>query len=440
MNLAFTVSSSNDRTKKKGRHSHRFQDDGPKQSFKMLKDENGVFLKPPKFLPSGRLAHQSISLIDDSSFVRANRIPHDAFITELDLLWLPALLHLHGGFPPPQKTLDLSWSNEEQEATRSFWRYVMDHAFVGAAPRKRIRHRLPRNGAKKRRPWTTATGTPEQLEEQANMYLRLFDHENARYFDQPELTLSKVVSNLRNYHKMSKKQTVMLMQALFNPKLETPWSIEAISLTWDLVADFTPWLGLQDIAGVAMQKAVEIEDAVIDLLAYTRSGHRATTDEFFAAFQAWNPDLKTTKTAVSRAVHEVAGIEATPYREGRCYPGFHLPTPEELKDPAHAMGDDLGIDLDPIIERLRSLRRVDLFIDFNISMSIYKKVVYSFEKETWLRKTVIRPIKPFEFSDVSPLWIHVFAADHLVEQERVKILDFVKQKQQSKALPNFKIA
>ncbi len=37
----------------------------------------------------------------------------------------------------------------------------------------------------------------------------------------------------------------------------------------------TPWLGLQDIAGVAKQKAAEIEEAVIDLLAYTRSGQRS---------------------------------------------------------------------------------------------------------------------------------------------------------------------
>lgn len=203
----------------------------------------------------------------------------------------------------------------------------------------------------------------------------------------------------------------------------------------------TPWLGLQDIAGVAKQKAAEIEEAVIDLLAYTRSGHRVTTDEFFACFEAWNPDLKTTKTAVSHAVHVVAGIATTGYEEGRCYKGFHLPTPLELMDPAHARGDEPDFaKLDKIIAWLRSLRQADSFIDFNISMSIYKKWVYSPEMNDWVRMTVVRPVKPFAFSEVLPLRIHALSAKHLIDQEEMKILRLVKQKQQSKALPNFKIA
>lgn len=439
MHLAYTTSKKKDSTNGKGRHSHRFQDDAPPQSFEMVKDENGDYLKPPKFLPSGRLAYRSFSQFDDIAFVPVSSIPKDAVVPAPDLAWMQTLLHLQGGFLPPR--LDLSWA-DEQAVTQNGWRYVMDHAFAGAPPRKRIRHWLPRNGATKKLRWSTASGTPEQKEEQAAMYLRLFDHKEARKFDQPELTLSKVVCNLRNYHGMSKDQTVMLMKALFNPKLETPWSNEAISLTWELVADYTPWLGLTDVDGIARQKADEIEDAVVDLLAYTRSGHRVSTDAFFATFQAWNPDLKTSKTAVSHAVHEVAGINSMPYRnEGRCYPGLHLPSPEELMDPAHATGDELDLTkLDRIIEWLRSLRRHDPFIAFDISMSLYKKWVYSPEMNTWVRKTVLRPVKPFSISEVSPLRIHVFAADHLIDQERVKIQDFVKQKQQSKALPSFKIA
>lgn len=428
----------------KGRHSTRIEgaasSNSPRLPRKMSKDERGNILVPPKFLPSGRLASRSIPLLDDSAFVRADSTPKDAAITPPDLAWMQTLLHLQGGFLPPR--LDLSWT-AEQAATQHGWCFVMNHVFAGATPRKRLRQRLPRNGARKRLRWSTASGTSEQREEQAAMYLRLFDHEEARKFDQLELTLSKVVCNLRNYHGMSKEQTVMLMRALFNPKLEAPWSDEAISLAWDLVADYTPWLGLVDVDGIARQKADEIEDAVVDLLAYTRSGHRVTTDEFFATFKAWNPDLAIDKkNRVSSAVREVAGIESMPYRgEGRCYPGFHLPSPQELLDPAHATSDDLdAVRLDLIIKWLRSLRRHDPLIAFDIATSLFKKWVYSSEMNAWVRQTVLRPVKPLVLSAVSPVRIHVFAAGHLIDQERVNILDFVMQKQQSKALPNLKIA
>lgn len=425
MNLAYTISSSKDRTKKKGRHSHRFQDDDPKQSFKMLKDENGDYLKPPRFLPSGRLAYQSFSQFKDIAFVPVNSIPKDAVIAKPDLAWMQTLMHLQGGFLPPR--LDLSWSNE-QAVTQNGWCYVMDHAFAGATPRKRMRHRLPRNGARRRLCWSTASGTSDQREEMAAMYLRLFDHKEARKFDEPGLTLAKVVCNLRNYHGMSKEQTVMLIKAMFNPKLETPWSNEAICLAWELVSDYTPWLGITDVDGIARQKAVEIEDAVVDLLAHTRLGDRATTDAFFASFRAWNPDLKTAKTAVSHAVHEVAAIKTVPYRdEGRCYPGFHLPSTQELMDSAHATGDELDIaKLDSIIEWLQSLTEYDPFTAFNIYVSLYKRWFYSPEMNSWVRKSVMRPVKLFALSQVSPLQIHAFSPPHLITQEKKNIDRFVK--------------
>jgi hypothetical protein len=433
MRLEYTVSTTKDRMGKKGRHSHRFKDDAPKQSFKMLRDENGGYLKPPKFLPSGRLAGHPFDLFDDIATVRASSIPKDAVIAKPDLAWMQTLFHLQGGFLPPR--LDLSWT-DEQAATQNGWCYVMDHAFPGLAPRKRIRHRLPRNSARRRLPWSVASGTPGQKEDQARMYLSVFDHENARRFDPPELTLLKVVCNLRNYHGMTNERTVKLMQVNFNPKVEAPWSDEAISLAWELVADYTPWLGLVDVDGIARQKAAEIEDAVVDLLAYTRSGHRVTTDEFFATFKAWNLDLAIgDKKLVSSSVRKVAAIETKPYREGRCYPGFHLPSPQELMDPAHATGDDLSATKSGLItEWLRSLRRHDPFIEFNITMSIYKKWVYSAEKNNWVRQMVMRPVKPFALSVVSPLWIHAFADPNLIAHERAKVEKFVKASWRTKEL------
>jgi hypothetical protein len=441
MKLAYTISSNKDRVKKKGRHSHRFQDDAPKQSFKMLKDENGKILKAPRFTPGRRPFSETEDLILISDDAKPCSPSVGSLFNRHSLAWTMTIVRIHGGIfwdvdscsckPVPKQT----GNSGDAEKTR-----VVLAEQVNKIPKQETRF-LPRNGPINRRKWVTATGTPEQKEEQAAFYLRIFDHAHARYFDQPEFSLLKVICNLRNYHGMSKDQTVILMRELFNPKLETPWSNEAICLAWDLVADYTPWLGLTDVNAIAMQKAIEIEDAVVDLLAYTRSGHRTTTDEFFATFRAWNPDLETTKTAVSRAVHEITGIKTTGYEEGRCYKGFHLPSAQELMDPAHATGDEIDVaKLDLIIAWLRSLRRADPFIDFNLSMSIYKKSVYSSEENDWVRVTVIRPIKPFAFSEVSPLRIHVFAADHLIEQERVKILDLVKQKHQSKALPNFKIA
>lgn len=73
-------------------------------------------------------------------------------------------------------------------------------------------------------------------------------------------------------------------------------------------------------------------------IAYTRSGGRVTTDDFFNVFMARNPQLETSITAVSGAVRDITGIGTMPYREGRCYKGFHMPGAEELLDPTHSDG------------------------------------------------------------------------------------------------------
>jgi hypothetical protein len=84
-----------------------------------------------------------------------------------------------------------------------------------------------------------ASGTPEQREEQAAYYLRIYRHDLAFIFDQPEFTLLKVVCNLRNYFGMDLDQTVKLVRALYNLMADTPWSREGISLAWELVAGYS---------------------------------------------------------------------------------------------------------------------------------------------------------------------------------------------------------
>lgn len=195
-----------------------------------------------------------------------------------------------------------------------------------------------RVGVKNRRTPVRASGTQELRERQAAYYLRIYNYKNAHLFDQPEFTLVKVVCNLRNYFGISQEETIRLVTSIFNPKSDYFWSRKAVGLVWELVANFNPSLGLSKPAGIAKQHAVEVEDAVTELLAYTRSGGRVSTDDFFDTLIKHNPDLVTTKTAVSRAVRDITGIKTTSYQDGRCFNGFHLPTTEELLDHNHSCG------------------------------------------------------------------------------------------------------
>jgi len=171
-------------------------------------------------------------------------------------------------------------------------------------------------------------------------YLREFEHDAAGLFDEPEFTLLKVVCNVRNYFGMSLDQTVMLMECLFSPRSAIRWSRESIALSWELVADYTPLLGLKDPVAIAEQKRRDLEAVVTDLLAHTRAGGRVSTEDFYRKLKEWNHDLDATKTAVSQAVRAITGIGPKSYREGRCYRGFHFPTAEELKDPLRQPGEE----------------------------------------------------------------------------------------------------
>jgi hypothetical protein len=152
----------------------------------------------------------------------------------------------------------------------------------------------------------------------------------------------KVVCNLRNYFGMNLEQTIMLMRALFNPKVDTPWSSEGISLAWELVAEYTPWLALKDVDAIAKQKRIEVEDEVTELLARTRSGGRVNTNDFFDLLLEQSPDLLSTKTAVTSVVLEITGFQkTTSYKDGRNYKGFHLPSADERLDPTHSAGLDV---------------------------------------------------------------------------------------------------
>jgi hypothetical protein len=93
-----------------------------------------------------------------------------------------------------------------------------------------------------------------------------------------------------------------------------------------------------------------------------------TTDDFVDLFTELNPQLETTKTAVSGAVLDLTGIKKTSsYREGRGYKGFHLPSADELLDPAHAPGLDVMSIQVPKRPCWKAARReIDFMLDFSL--------------------------------------------------------------------------
>lgn len=183
-----------------------------------------------------------------------------------------------------------------------------------------------------RLPWVKASGTPETHSRKAAQYLRVFDLEQAALFDVDTMILAKVVCNLRNYYQQDADQTVELMTKLFNPRSWVVWSPEGIRLTWDRVECFTPSLGLSDEITVARRRAAELEDDVLDLIAYTRSGGRVSTEDLRDLFAERNPDLQFTPVAFGIAVNAVTGMTSRASHGTRYWVGFHLPTSAELAE------------------------------------------------------------------------------------------------------------
>jgi len=314
---------------------HRKQiEEPPKPKLKLVRDETGAIIRVPKLNPK-RLEHYK-----DEPLCLDGEPAYWGGISREDLDRMQRLLDPKGHVMSPK--INLKWGDSDRDAARKFWMEALEAQAECRTHRPRKRLSLPRHGVVTPRPSEAARGDEGALEEQAAHYLRIFDHELAQIFDEPEFTLLKVVCNLRNYFGMSQDQTVMLMVSLFNPKTHLPWSRVAIVLAWELVAGYTPWLGLDDPVAIADQKRSDLDDEVTELLAYTREGGRVTTEDFYKMLKKWNPDLDVKKTAVTQAVKRITGIEATGYRDGKCFPGFHLPTEEELMDIHHHAGLDVG--------------------------------------------------------------------------------------------------
>jgi len=181
-------------------------------------------------------------------------------------------------------------------------------------------------------PWVKATGRPETLSRKAAGYLRVFDHQSAVRFDKDVVILAKVICNLRNYYQQDAEQTAELILGVFNSRAGTHWSPEGVKLTWDLVEGFTPLLGLSDEAAVAQRRSADLEDAVVDLIAYTKSGGRVSGEDLRDLFAEWNPDLQFTPVAFGIAVKAVTGLRTKTLHGTRYWVGFHLPPMDELSD------------------------------------------------------------------------------------------------------------
>lgn len=188
------------------------------------------------------------------------------------------------------------------------------------------------------RPWVRATGTAATRSKKAGAYLFRVKFQSARRTEAPAKTLATAVCNLRNYHGQSLEQTVELVRSLYNPRAKTPWSVDAIRLTWELVEGFVPRLGLADERALAKKKAADLYDDVVDLIAYTRPGGRVPAAELYALFREWNPESDATPTAFGIAVHSVTGIRSKPSKGVRYYSGFHIQSADELLDQLHSSG------------------------------------------------------------------------------------------------------
>ncbi len=337
MGLAYTIKSAKDKGRGAAVQKPKKKREPSKPRLKLLRDETGAIIRVPKLRP-----HQDRKAKDRWSEAPCleGEPAYWGGISRGDLERIQVLLDPMGSLMAPR--INLKWGDNERDASRKFWSGVMTSLPVKKRVRTRRQLYLRRNGAVTPVPWATARGDAGALEEQAAHYVRNFDHKNAQTFDEPEFALLKVACNLRHYFCMSQEQTVMLMVNLFNPNTDLPWSREGIALAWELVTDYTPWLGLNDPVAVAEQKRRDLDDAVTEVLAYTRAGERVTTEDFYRLFKKWNPDLNVKKASVTQSVKRITSIEATGYREGKCFPGFHLPTAAELMDTQHHAGLDVG--------------------------------------------------------------------------------------------------
>lgn len=185
-------------------------------------------------------------------------------------------------------------------------------------------------------PWVKASGSPHWLSMQAATYLKIVDLENVRLFESPEMTLAKVVCNLRNYHSQDASQTVELIRTLYNPRMGTNWSPEGIRLVWELVEGYTPSLGLDDVDAVAKKRTRDLEEDVVDLIAATLPGKRVSIDELYATFREWNPDVETNTIALGRAITAVTGIKSKASKSKRYYSGFHFPKTKQSAIPGNS--------------------------------------------------------------------------------------------------------
>ncbi len=243
---------------------------------------------------------------------------------------------------------NLRMADNDRRAACNFWRVVLEAGSPAPSHSPRKLLFLPRKGAVNRRPWAAASGNHALREKQAAHYLRIFNHENAMLFDAPVFTMLKVVCNLRNRFGMDQQQAAMLMKCLFNPKLKNPWTQEGIALAWNLVADYTPGLGLRDAKAIAKQRKFDIEEEVTELLAHTRPGSRVEIHALLAVLNEWFPDLHASATELGRAVRAITGIRSGTSK-GKCYySGFHLPKASELPDSHHVAVLELST---PIVPR-----------------------------------------------------------------------------------------
>jgi hypothetical protein len=191
-----------------------------------------------------------------------------------------------------------------------------------------------RTGQKERLAWYRPTESPDVLERQAAQYLRSINY-NLVWLEIPALALMKAVCNLRMYYQQSAEQTVKRILELYCRRAVINWSIEDIVLAWELSDKFTPSLGWSDVRAVARRRVVTIREDVGYLLEYTLPGGKADTKELLALFLEWNPDFAITPRELGVAVRSITGITSKG-SNGKChYPGFHIPTQEELLVPSH---------------------------------------------------------------------------------------------------------
>jgi hypothetical protein len=89
---------------------------------------------------------------------------------------------------------------------------------------------------------------------------------------------------------------------------------------------------------------IELEIEVVHLIAYTRSGGQVSVPKLFEVYRKWHPDNDVEPRVFGKVVKSVTGIESKPKNGVRWYIGFHLPTEQELRDPAHSSYDEIPID------------------------------------------------------------------------------------------------